>query len=144
MKDTHSVISNNFLAVVLMTRIRCCMSAASLSVFVACAAFSLSLQTQANQNVPAHCHGNHLFPRRQLDMGSTSSGNRGPRLADGSQTKPYAMSCSGFPKGFPPSPWAVTQSTTHPPTHPPLPPHTQEELSASWCVMLDSLVYLFV
>lgn len=35
------------------------------------------------------------------------------RLADGRQTKPDAMSCSGFPKGLLPSTWAVTQYNTY-------------------------------
>lgn len=40
-------------------------------------------------------------------------GSEDRRLADGSQTEPDAMSCSGFPKGSWLSPWAVTHSTTY-------------------------------
>lgn len=55
-------------------------------------------------------------------------GSEGRRLADGRQTKPDVMSCSGFPKGCPLSPWAVTQSTTH--THTRMHTHRRSNLPA--------------
>lgn len=60
----------------------------------------------------------HRESNRRVSL-EWKQGSEDRRLADGSQTKPDAMSCSGFPTGPLPSPWAVTQSTTNSPTHRP-------------------------